>query len=114
MEAAQDKHWDTVTKVFEKETKQMLKHHKETLDNVLKKFNKLMTEADFQLKINNFTNDALKKKQIRPRPMQTAIALSAAALVEEKVDCIVKVGTGEGKSLIMSMVSHMLLDQEDP
>ena len=84
------------------------------MGNVLKKFNKLMKESDFQLKIDNFTNDALKKKQIKPRPMQTAIALSAAALVEEKVDCIVKVGTGEGKSLIMSMVTHILLDQEDP
>ena len=46
--------------------------------------------------------------------MQSAIALSAYALVEEKVDCIVKVGTGEGKSLIMSMVAHMVLDKEEP
>ena len=73
-----------------------------------------MTEKDFKRRIDAFTNDALKKKRMKPRPVQSAVALSSCALVEEKVNCIVKVGTGEGKSLISSMVGHLVLDKEEP
>ena len=114
MEAAKDKHWNTVLDSFEKGVKQYLKGHPDTLKKVLDQFNAKHKESDFSLQIKNFTRDALHKKQIKPRPMQSAAALSALALLEQKVNCILKIGTGEGKSLIMSMVTHLAPDKEHP